>query len=177
MTTDYCTIDVTLFMRFFTGRTVKAETSKETLCCEYIFWKNLSVPKLTCSNCSWIFFSVYVIYLIVPVLASLLQVEYKSVEDFNGSFCGLRNGCRTCIAFPWSLEKRLKFQKEQNLLVTRWRKYVRLSFVKNFISLSIVTLLSYNIYYWWNPTIILIDIGYTVWKYKMRKIQVSWSKQ
>ena len=50
-------------------------------------------------------------------------VEYKSVENYNGSFCGLHHGCRTCIAFPWSLEKRLKFQKEQNLLVTRWRKY------------------------------------------------------
>lgn len=50
-------------------------------------------------------------------------VDYKSIEGYNGSFCGWRQGFRTCLAIPWSLEKRLRFRKEENLLVTRWRKY------------------------------------------------------
>ncbi|XP_028405948.1 palmitoyltransferase ZDHHC6-like isoform X2 [Dendronephthya gigantea] len=49
--------------------------------------------------------------------------EYKAVEDYNGNFFGLFHGCRTCLSFPWSLEKRLRFKKDQDLLVTRWRKY------------------------------------------------------
>lgn len=50
-------------------------------------------------------------------------IEYRSIEDFDGSFCGLSQGFRVCICFPWSLERRLKFQKDDHILVTRWRRH------------------------------------------------------
>ncbi|XP_046856350.1 palmitoyltransferase ZDHHC6-like [Xenia sp. Carnegie-2017] len=51
------------------------------------------------------------------------SVEFKSTVTFNGSFCGWRNGLKTCLTFPCSVEGRLRFEKDEILVVTRWRKH------------------------------------------------------
>jgi len=50
-------------------------------------------------------------------------VRYDVVKSFNGSFITFRHGCRTCICIPCSDEPRIKIEKGDQVLVTRWERF------------------------------------------------------
>lgn len=51
-------------------------------------------------------------------------VKYLVVKDYNGSIITLSYGCKTACCVPCSEDPRMPIKQNENILVTRWQKYL-----------------------------------------------------
>lgn len=59
------------------------------------------------------------------------SMKYVVINDYSGAFCPITKGCKTCCCIPWSEEPRIKISCKDQIMVTRWQKYVFKNYIKN----------------------------------------------